>query len=386
MTQSTSYTAVAKALHWLIALLIIGMLAVGWIMNSLPNGTEKFALFQWHKSFGITVLLLSLARLAWRLTHPAPPLPLDMPGWERFAARATHVLFYILIITMPLLGWVMVSASKMGLPTILFGLIPWPHLPVIPELPNKEHIGHIASVGHNFLAYTIAGLLVLHVGAALKHHFIEGDDILTRMAPKFLAPLLNALRRSRATAPVLFLVALLAAGSANAKNWAIDYADSRLGFSGHQGETNFDGSFKTFKINVDFDPDHPETGKITAIIDITSATTGNPERDSYLPQPDWFDAAKFPQATFASTTIVSKGSDKTGGKCFEASGNLTIKGVSKQLTLPFCLKAEGDHFRAQGKVPLIRTDYKIGERDWANESYVKYAVEVNLDISAKPAP
>jgi cytochrome b561/polyisoprenoid-binding protein YceI len=386
MTDSPSYTAGAKILHWLIALLIIGMLAVGWTMNSLPNGTLKFSLFQWHKSFGITVLLLSLCRLVWRLTHPAPPLPSDMPGWEKFAARATHVLFYVLIIAMPLLGWVMVSASPLGLPTILFGVIPWPHLPVIPTLENKKEVGHMAAEAHGFLAYALAGLLVLHVGAALKHHFIAKDDILTRMAPKFLTPLLNALRKSRTAALGLFFAMLLTASPAHAKSWTIDYADSRLGFAGHQGDASFEGSFKSFKADIDFDPAHPESGKITATIDITSATTGNAERDSYLPQPDWFNATKFPQATFASTTIAAKGSDKAGAKCFEATGNLTIKGISKQLTLPFCLKAEGDHFRAQGKAPLLRTDYRVGEHDWANESYVKYAVEVSVDLSAKPAP
>lgn len=193
-TLSPSYTAVAKTLHWLIALAIIGMLALGWIMTSLPNGPDKFSLFQWHKSIGITILLLSFARLGWRLTHTAPLLPLAMPRWEKIAAKATHVLFYILIIGMPLTGWIIVSSSPLNLPTMLYGVIPWPHLPVLPELENKKEIGHVFGAIHGYLAYVIAGLLVLHIAAAWKHHLIDRDDILIRMAPKFLTGFLNRLR------------------------------------------------------------------------------------------------------------------------------------------------------------------------------------------------
>src|SRR5271167_1175015 len=103
-SSSTSYGAVAKTLHWLIAFLIVAMLVIGWLMTTLPReNAYKFPLFQWHKSIGILILLLSLLRLGWRLTHSAPPLPAKMPAWEKFAARATHWLFYVLIIGMPLL-------------------------------------------------------------------------------------------------------------------------------------------------------------------------------------------------------------------------------------------------------------------------------------------
>ncbi len=193
-TLSPSYNAVAKTLHWLIAWAIIGMLALGWIMTSMANTPLKFSLFQWHKSIGITILLLSLIRLGWRLTHTAPPLPATMPGWEKIAAQAAHALFYVLIIAMPLTGWVIVSASPLNLPTILYGIVPWPHLPVIPDLGNKKEIGHAFGWVHGKLAFLIAGLLVLHIGAAWKHHLIDRDDVLTRMAPGFLTGFLNRLR------------------------------------------------------------------------------------------------------------------------------------------------------------------------------------------------
>lgn len=192
---ATSYNSVAKLLHWSIALAIVGMLALGWVMGDLPNGAQKFALFQLHKSIGITILLLSLFRLVWRLLHKAPALPEPMPAWEKTAAKATHVLFYVLMLGMPLSGWVIVSASALNIPTMLYGLVPWPHLPIIPTLPNKRDIGHLAGGAHGFMAYGMAALIALHVGAALKHHFISRDDVVLRMVPSCIGSLLDRLRK-----------------------------------------------------------------------------------------------------------------------------------------------------------------------------------------------
>lgn len=192
---SLSYDNVAKTLHWLIAFAIVAMLAIGWIMTSLPKGDpNKFALFQWHKSVGITILLLSLFRLFWRLAHKPPPLPASMPGWEKLLAQTVHVIFYVLIIGMPLLGWIIVSTSPFNLPTMLYGVIHWPDLPVLPTLENKKDIGHLAANAHSLGAWILAGLLVLHVLAAHKHHWFDRDDVLTRMAPGPIARLLDRMR------------------------------------------------------------------------------------------------------------------------------------------------------------------------------------------------
>lgn len=175
----TRYSAVAIALHWLIALAIVALVAIGILMTSLPDTdlARKFALYQLHKSLGITVLALSLLRLAWRLTHRPPPLPGTLKPWERRAARATHIGFYGLIIVIPLLGWAMVSASPYNIPTVLWGEIPWPHLPVPKSAFEAFRAGHV------LLAFGAVALLVLHVAAALKHHYILHDDVLARMLP-----------------------------------------------------------------------------------------------------------------------------------------------------------------------------------------------------------
>lgn len=199
MPRGLRYDAVAKTLHWLIALAIVSMLAIGWTMMNLPrDNPARFGLFQWHKSIGITILFLSLARLGWRLIHTPPPYPAKMPKWELIAARLTHLCFYVLIIGMPLTGWIIVSTSPLNLPTMLYGLIQWPNLPILPGLDNKKAISHFTGNLHGVLAYILAALLVIHVAAALKHHFMDKDDVLTRMAPVFLTRTLNVLRKQKA--------------------------------------------------------------------------------------------------------------------------------------------------------------------------------------------
>ncbi|HUY68684.1 MAG TPA: cytochrome b [Alphaproteobacteria bacterium] len=194
------YDTVAIILHWLIALAILAMLAIGWTMTSLPKGADlKFTLFQWHKSIGITILILSVLRLLWRLVNPPPPLPATMKTWEKFAAHASHALLYILIIGMPLLGWAIVSASTMNLPTMLYGVIPWPNLPILPALPvaDKKSLGHAFAAAHSAGAWILAVLLVIHIAAALKHHWWDRDDVLLRMMPAVWAGWLIRLQGGR---------------------------------------------------------------------------------------------------------------------------------------------------------------------------------------------
>ena len=189
MSQVTQgYSRVAIALHWLIALAIILQLASGlWMVDALTEQATQmlaFQVYQWHKSLGLTVLILSLLRLFWRLSHRAPDLPAGMTGWERFAAKATHVLFYVIMIALPLTGWVLVSASKLGLPTLYWGLFEWPHLPFGALAADaKAALESVGGEAHELLAYLTIGLLLLHVGAALKHHAIDRDDVLSRMLP-----------------------------------------------------------------------------------------------------------------------------------------------------------------------------------------------------------
>ena len=170
------------------------MLALGWSFDFFPKGEAKFFAIQLHKSIGITILLLSLARLGWRLMHQAPPMPEAMAAWEKKAALAVHVFLYVLMIGMPLSGWALVSASPRNIPTVLFGFLPWPHLPILSTLANKKEVADMLENVHGFAATVLALLIAGHVAAALKHHFMVRDDVLLRMAPRCCAGVLNRLR------------------------------------------------------------------------------------------------------------------------------------------------------------------------------------------------
>ncbi|MGL6042961.1 MAG: cytochrome b [Sandaracinobacteroides sp.] len=182
----SGYSGVAIALHWVIALMIIANFAGGLLMEGLlePTATSAqkqlgFTIVQLHKSSGLTILVLSLVRLSLRLVSGVPPLPAHMTSTERVLAKLTHWAFYAVMILMPLSGWLMVSASPLGFPTFWFGLFEWPHLPVETSKATSGSAGEF----HEILAFGAAGLVVLHVGAALKHHFLDRDDVLARMLP-----------------------------------------------------------------------------------------------------------------------------------------------------------------------------------------------------------
>lgn len=184
-SDARRFSAPAIVLHWAIAALIVYNLYLGLTYDSLDSIMAKFEVLQLHKSIGVTVLVLSVLRLLWRLVNPPPPYPETMKPWEKAVASATHWSFYGLMIGLPLVGWVIVSASVRNIPTLLYQTIPWPHLPLLPELPVETRRGltEAAEQAHATLAWIAIALLVLHVGAALKHQFVTKDGVLYRMAP-----------------------------------------------------------------------------------------------------------------------------------------------------------------------------------------------------------
>ncbi|MEE2525235.1 cytochrome b [Hyphobacterium sp. HN65] len=190
MSAQNRYSTVALTLHWILAILLVGMVFFGWQADdaraALLAGDESVTLeevlflFNWHKTVGLLVIVLSLGRLGWRLTHPAPPLPDGMKPWERVVAKATHWAFYALMIGLPLGGWLAASTASDADTGLLFNMASLP----IPALTGEnESLHEIVAFMHSKGAWALLILLGLHVLAGLKHHFVDRDDVLARMVP-----------------------------------------------------------------------------------------------------------------------------------------------------------------------------------------------------------
>lgn len=179
------YDPVWKTFHWLTVLLVVALLAIGWTMSG-P------VLFMWHASLGVTLLAVMLARFFWRATHPVPPVPAALRPWEIKVLVIVQVLFYVLLLAQPLLGWALYSLAPST--TRFFGLTTLPRLPFFSGPATSTGVRALLEGAHATIATLLAGLVVLHAGAAMKHHFVIRDDVLLRMAPRSLGPFLSRLR------------------------------------------------------------------------------------------------------------------------------------------------------------------------------------------------
>ncbi len=180
MVTQHSYTRTAIALHWLAALLIVANLALGVSMVELPLSPLKLRVFSWHKWIGITVFLAATARFLWRLSHPPPP-PVAMPEWQRRAAAATHAALYVLMLAIPVSGWI--YSSSTGVSVVYLGLVPLPDL-----VAKDKALAAVLKAVHITLNLGLVALVAVHVGAALKHHLVDRDGVLPRMLPFLRRP------------------------------------------------------------------------------------------------------------------------------------------------------------------------------------------------------
>jgi len=179
-TGRTRYTGMAIGLHWIVVALIAAAWALGLTMVDLPLSPQKLRVYSWHKWTGVTIFLLALARLAWRAAHRPPALPVSMPAWQSRAAAASHALLYALLLAIPLSGWLFSSAS--GVPVVYLGLVQLPDL-----VGRDKALAELLKQVHVVLNCALFVTACVHVAAALKHHFLDRDDVLTRMLP-FVSP------------------------------------------------------------------------------------------------------------------------------------------------------------------------------------------------------
>ncbi|MGQ7844448.1 cytochrome b/b6 domain-containing protein [Granulosicoccus sp. 3-233] len=368
------YGDTAVIFHWLIALLIIGLLAIGKYMSSLDeNDPVRYALTQWHKSFGITVLLLSLLRLAWRFTHKPPPELDSIPNWQQRAASLAHGLLYVLMIAIPLTGWIMVSASPLNLDTVLFNVIEWPHLPPFASLENRESIAHSFHDYHEIAANLLILILLAHIGAALKHHWLDKDGTLLRMLPE---PGSTSFRCKSA----LLAATLVTAGgalyiSANADNQAALLAagDSEVSFLADVAGEQTPGVFSDTTVEALIDADNPSASTIVARVRTASVSSDNLQVAGSLPEPEWFAAETHPEALFESTSIASADDGS-----LLVSGYLTIKETTQEISFPMSLSTEEDRQVARGEFTIDRREFDIGMESQQSDDFVGYPVLIRF--------
>lgn len=417
--QRYSYTAIT--LHWLIALLLAFQIALGWALEG-NNSPELFQRFQLHKSVGIAILLLSLARLAARFMMQRPPAS-DGPAWTRALAGTVHSLFYVVMILGPITGWLLVSTAKVQVPTLLFGIVPWPHLPV----GRGWH--EPAEEIHEIMAWLAIGLFVLHVAGALRHQWLLGKPELQRMIPsargKSIGAVLIALalvggafavgssvypdRERAAPAESVMSNAAQAAPlappapveaekteadeapdsdpAAEPEEMAEPLADwavapgGRLGFTARWNGEAVEGRFDRWRADIRFSPDQLAASRIKVKVDLASADTGDGQRDDSLKSSDFFDAAAHPSATFTVRDIRHLDGDR-----YEARGTLDLRGASRPTTLRFTLRIEGDRARVNGSARIDRTAFGVGQGEWAATDAIAAGVDVAFAFTAtRPA-
>lgn len=370
------YHGVSIGLHWLIATLIISMLIVGKVMENLDkNDPLRFALTQWHKSFGIVILFLVVIRLFWRMRHPAPRLPDHMKRWELFAAHGAHVLLYALMIVIPLSGWIMVSASPLNLPTLLFNTVNWPHVPGLATLENKKMIAGIFHQIHAIAATVMILLLLAHIGAALRHKVMLRDGVMERMSPTVNGKWVDGIGRFAAIATLavagFFTLAYLANSST-----PLSAGDSDVGFTFSMMGAENEGVFPESTVNLTYDPNNPGQSSMTATVSTASAQTGDMQVDSSLTDPDWFDSASFPMATFTSTSLT----ESAPGELM-VIGNLEIKGISHEVQFPMTINTDEQGSKATGGFTINRLDFNIGKSAQPDDSTVGYNVLISFSFA-----
>lgn len=351
------YGVIAKLFHWVMALLILGMLAMGLQMVSLPIGPDKLWVYGIHKSTGIIILFLAFLRLSWRQVNYQPKIPEHkefrpiIVKLMEFAAKTTHAMIYLLMFAMPLSGWAMSNAY--GFPVSVYGWFVLPNLvSADPELAKK------LKTLHDTGALLLIGLLVAHIGAALFHHFILKDIVMKRMLPWVI------------------LLVLVSGHAQAAQKFEVDKAKSSIKFEAVQNGAPTIGEFKTYNAQIEFSPTDLATSKANVDIDIASVSSTYAEMVSTLKGKEWFDIATFPTAKFVSTSFK-----KIDDKNFEALGKLTIRDKTNDVVLKFKLVEFDDkHAIIDGETVLKRTAYGLG---WADTGTVKDDVKVMIHIEAK---
>lgn len=382
-----TFSNIARFFHWLIAGLIISQYCLAKLAENAKSNEQilnQLALLANHKSIGITILLLALLRLAYRLKYPPVKATSSMPAWQHHASNISHGLLYFFLFAMPLSGWLMSSAKAYS--------VSWFNLFALPDfIAPSESLADVFHTAHHYLAEALFVVTVVHVVAALKHHFIDKDDVLTGMAGRksWLLLLLTVFISMAVFGRLFSLDSQEAANPSQLESnsrtnqmfiksdlpvWKIDYQDSFIKFTGDQAGAVFGGEWKTWEADVQFDATQLSKARFNVSIDPSSGFTNDQERDDTIRSSDFFDVMQFTDARYQASdfSVIENG--------FRSNGTLTMKGFSSAAVVRFNVIEENGKTILTGTAPLDRLVWNIGSGDWTDTSWVGQQVMVEVRV------
>jgi len=387
----------------MLAILILGLLCLGFFMGTMEFSSTQMTVIMLHKSFGMTVLGLVILRLIWRFLRPSPPPLASHAPWEKVLSKLVHLLLYFAMIGMPLSGWVMTSAAEY--PVDFFGLF---DIPMI--APKDEGLAEQAGELHELFAFMLYAAIGLHFLGAAKHHIIDKDMTLRRMGGNTGFIVIGALLLLTITyfiADKLFFTAVphdhaahshapvadaekndASVATAIAKDpnlWGIDPESSYIRFTFKQYGQDVQGEFADFKGRIIFDPEELERAQADIMIDTNSVTTGSDSRDDQAKSSEWFSVEEYPLAVFKTESFTHIEANQ-----YTARGNLTIRGKTLPIVLPFSLDITETEGKAQqavmvSQIALMRLDFGIGQGEWERQDAIADEVAIDIVVHASRA-
>jgi len=362
------YNAVARLLHWSVAGAIVVQYVLAKLAERADENGERFqqlVLLANHKSVGLTILAVALLRLVWRFRYPPPPAE-PVAGWQRLAAAISHSGLYVLLLLMPLTGWLMSSASN--IPVSWFNLFQLPDF-----VAASEDLANLFQSTHQTMAKLLFVLAVVHMLAALKHAVINRDRVLQRMT----SPVAVVVFVLIIAAGVLTLIPESRAQDAPPV-WKIDHQQSYIRFEAEQAGARFAGEWSEWQAELRFDPSAPEAGSFDVAVSVSAVSTGDAERDETLQDAEFFAADAHPLVRYRATLFETQ-DDAT----LRADGVLEIKGNEFSVPLSFTVKADGSERVLEGSTRLDRLRLKVGTNEWEDTAWIGQYVDVTVRVVAE---
>lgn len=389
-----TYSWLSRFFHWIIVALLLGQ---WWLADQAAlteARIEALALLGLHKSFGITILALAIFRLMYRF-FGVSPIRQPMPAWQRRAASFVHTLFYALLFVLPLSGWLGSSASAYSVSW--FGLFTLSDL-VAPDEELKTFFFQVHEWGWRILC----ALVCLHVTAALKHHWLEKNNVLRQMLTPG-APIILGCGLFVVFAVQSFSLSTVGEGTVGKEQlspdedisleddlslrenfastlppWEIDYEASKLAFTAEQSGAKFSGSFNQWETKIYFD-EKTGGGLIITTVDLLSVDTSDAERDGTLQESDFFDTSAFPEARFIAHSFVRQDDEQS----WLGRSHLLIKGLSNEVEFRFSVQPMDNKRVLLGRAILDRLALQVGIGEWSDTQWIGQSVVVDVSVVMK---